>query len=167
MEIVQSLLVHEVILKHKTALDQMRKGLSILELLAEIEKSPEKFQSLFVHEDDDINAEFLISLLRLPDGSTCTPSVRNVVQMLMSFINNANKEVLCQFLCFVTGCKSNTAALTPGCVDVSVADVSDIFASTCLLELRLPSSFSNPEQFDACINAVIDTKTFISTFTTV
>ena len=97
---MQSLLVHEVILKHKTALDQMRKGLSILGLLEEIEKSPEKFQSYFVHEDDDVDADFIVS-----------PSVQNVVQLLFSFIKNAKKEALRRFLCFVTGCKSTTAAL--------------------------------------------------------
>ena len=143
----------------------MRKGLSILGLLAEVEKLPEKFQPLFVHEDDDVTAEFILSLFRLPGAST--PSVKNVVQMLLSYVKNAKKEVLCQFLCFVTGCKSNTAALIPGCVDVIVEDVPDIFASTCLLELKLPSSFSNLEQFEVCMNAVIDTKTKPSTFTTV
>lgn len=38
LQIVQSLLVHDVLLKHKAALDQTRKGLSILGLLAEIGK---------------------------------------------------------------------------------------------------------------------------------
>ena len=80
--------------------------------------------------------------------------------MLLEFINNAKKEVLCQFLCFVTGCKSTTAALRPGCVDVSVEDVSDIFASTCVLELKLPSHFNSSEQFKDCISAVIDSNTF-------
>ena len=72
---MQSLLVHEVILKHKTALDQMRKDLSHLKLSTE--KSPEKFQSYFVHEDDDVDADFIVSLLTLPDASS--PSVQNVV----------------------------------------------------------------------------------------
>lgn len=154
-----------MILKHKAALDQIRKGLSILGFLAEVEKSPEKFQSLFVHEDKDINAEFVKLLLRLPEAST--PSEKNVIQLLLSYISNANKEVLCQFLCFVTGCKSSTAALIPGCVDIIVEDVPDVFASTCLLQLKLPSSFSNLKQFEASINAVIDTKTSKSSFTTV
>lgn len=160
LQIVQSLLVHEVILKHKTALDQMRKGLSILGLLEEIEKSPEKFQSYFVHEDDDVDADFIVSLLRLPDASS--PSVQNVVQLLLSFMRNAKKEALRQFLCFVTGCKSTTAALKPGCVDVKVLDVPEIFASTCVLELQLPLHFSSCtfERFEACVNAVIGSDTF-------
>ena len=154
---MQSLLVHEVILKHKTALDQMRKGLSILGLLIlglleEIEKSREKFQSYFVHEDDDVDADFMVSLLRLPDASS--PSVQNVVQVLLSFIKDAKKEALRQFLCFVTGCRS-------GCVDVRVSDVPKTFASTCALELQLPLHFSSCtfERFEACINAVIGSDT--------
>ena len=117
--------MHDVIIKHKAALDQMRKGLSILGLMEEKshqrKKSHQRNSNLFVHKDNDINAKFVTSLLRLPDAST--PSVKNVVEMLLEFINNAKKEVLCQFLCFVTGCKSTTAALRPGCVDVSVEDV--------------------------------------------
>ncbi|XP_028412494.1 uncharacterized protein LOC114535330 [Dendronephthya gigantea] len=160
LQIVQSLLIHEVILKHKIALDQMRKGLSILGLLAEIEKSPEKFQSFFVHEDGDIDGDFITSLLRLPDASS--PSVQNVVQLLLLFIKNAKEGVLRQLLCFVTGCKSTTAALKPGCVSVCVEDIPDIFASTCVLELKLPLHFSSStfEQFEACVNAVIDSDTF-------
>lgn len=38
--------MHDVIIKHKAALDQMRKGSSILGLMEEMEKSPEKFQPL-------------------------------------------------------------------------------------------------------------------------
>jgi hypothetical protein len=157
LQIVQSLLMHGIFLKRKAALDQMRKGLSILSVLEEMEKSPEKFQPLFVYQDKDIDANFVISLFRLPDESVS--SVKNFVEMLLAFIRKANKEMLCQFLCFVTGCTS-TAALTPGCVDVSVEDIPEIFISTCVLELRLPLHFSCVEQFDTCISAVIGSSTF-------
>ena len=127
--------------------------MSILGLLEEIEKPPEKFQSYFVHEDDDVDADFMVSLLRLPDASS--PSVQNVFQLLLSFVKYAKKEALCQFLCFVTGCRS-------GCVDVRVLDVPEIFASTCALELQLPLHFSSCtfERFEACINAVIGSDRF-------
>ena len=50
--------------------------------------------------------------------------------MLLGFIENAQEEVQCMLLGFVTGYKSATAALNPGCVNVSVDNTPNIFAST-------------------------------------
>lgn len=48
--IVQSLAMHDELLKHKAVLDQLRKRLSILGVLEEIEKSSSKFEHIFVHK---------------------------------------------------------------------------------------------------------------------
>ncbi|KAJ7354986.1 G2 M-phase specific E3 ubiquitin protein ligase [Desmophyllum pertusum] len=125
LAVVQSLVTHEVLLKHKGALDQFRKGLGILGVLEEIERAPRKFEHLFVHQDNAISSDFVKSLLRLPNSTN--PSVVNVTQMLLSFIDNAKENVLCMFLGFVTGCKSSTTALRPGCVNVTVEDTPTIF----------------------------------------
>lgn len=86
--------------------------------------------------------------------------MQNVVQMLFAFIDNTKQEALVKFLCFVTGCKSSTSALHPGCVHVTVEDTPDIFASTCTLQLKLPQYCSNYAQFEASLNAVIDSTSF-------
>lgn len=106
--------MHDVILGYKAALDQLQNRFTYISVK---------------------------SLLRLPGAST--HPVRNVVEMLLSFIENAKKEVLCKFLCFVTSCKSSTAALKPGCVHVSI-DVP----YTCVLELKVLLHFISSEQFD-------------------
>lgn len=158
LAVVQSLVIHETLTKHKGVLDQFRKGLAILGLLEEIEKAPTKFEHLFVHQKGDINADFVKSLLRLPDSTN--PRVINVTHMLLTFIASATEDVLCKLLGFVTGCKSATAALLPGCVNVTVEDTPNIFASTCTMELKLPLHFSGFAQFDACLNAVLGSSTF-------
>ena len=49
LEIMQTLILHSTVLKHKAALDQFRKGISILGLLSQIEKNPLKLKhSLFI-----------------------------------------------------------------------------------------------------------------------
>ena len=147
---------HESLIKHKVVLDQFRKGLTLLRLLEEIEKEPRKFEHLFVHQKGQIHKEFVQSLIRLPDSTN--PSIVNVTQMLLSFISSANEDVLCKLLGFITGCKSVTAALRPGCIRVTVEDTPNIFASTCTMEFKL--HFSSSEQFDASLNAVLDRSSF-------
>ena len=149
---------HESLIKHKVVLDQFRKGLTLLGLLEEIEKEPRKFEHLFVHQKGQIHKEFVQSLIRLPDSTN--PSIVNVTQMLLSFISSANEDVLCKLLGFITGCKSVTAALRPGCIRVTVEDTPNIFASTCTMEFKLPLHFSSSEQFDASLNAVLDSSSF-------
>jgi len=131
--VVQSLVIHESLIKHKVVLDQFRKGLTLLGLLEEIEKEPRKFEHLFVHQKGQIHRDFVQSLIRLPDSTN--PSIVNVTQMLLpvSFISTANEDVLCKLLGFITGCKSVTAALRPGCIRITVEDTPNIFASTCPL----------------------------------
>ena len=63
-DIIQTLILHNVIVKHKAALDQVRKGLSTLGLLCEIEKEPSKFRNLFVHEEENISASYVKGLLK-------------------------------------------------------------------------------------------------------
>lgn len=158
LAVVQALVYHETLIKHKGVLDQFRKGLAILGLLKEIEKAPSKFEHLFVHQKGEINADFVKSLLCLPHSTN--PRVISVTHMLLSFIASANEDVLCKFLGFVTGCKSATSALLPGCVNVSIEDTPNIFASTCTMELKLPLHFICFEQFGACLNAVLGNSSF-------
>ena len=58
-EIMQCLIIHDTILKHKAIVDQLRKGLSILGFLNELEKAPAKFEHFFVHSGDDVSSDYL------------------------------------------------------------------------------------------------------------
>lgn len=83
-----------------------------------------------------------------------------MLHTLLSFIVSANEYVLCKLLGFVTGCKFATAALRPGCVNVTGEETPNIFASTCTMELKLPLHFSGSAQFDLCLKAVLDSSSF-------
>lgn len=122
-------------MKHKAILDQLRKGLSILGLQKELERAPDKFEHLFVHKDDE---------------------VQHVVQMLYAFLQNSSKDVLLDFLCFVTGSRSSTSMFVPGSIGLSIGNTESIFASTCTLELKLPSSFLTYSQFESAMKAVLN-----------
>lgn len=150
---MQCLIIHDTILKHKPTVDQLRKGLSILGFLKELEKAPAKFEHFFVHSGDDISSDYIKSLFKLPVSTDV--QVNNVVQMLYRFVEDATKEDLSKFLCFITGSRSSTSCLVPGSISISVVDADSIFASTCILELKLPSTFSHYSHFKCAIRAML------------
>ena len=157
-EVVQCIVLHNCIIKHKAILDQFRKGLSILGFLDKLEKSPKVFEHYFLHQGEEVTAEFVRGLLKMPDA--IGQEHARVIQMLLTFIENASTSTLADFLYFVTGSRSRTSVFLPRSVTASVADTDSIFASTCLLSLKLPSSFSNYDKFVSSMMAVVKGKTF-------
>ena len=117
-EVVQCLVLHDTILKHKAILDQLRSGLSILGFKKELEKAPAKFEHFFVHSSDEVSPAFVKSLLKPP--ATDDTQVKNVMQMLYSFIQNSSVDDLFDFLSFSTGSRSSTSIFVPGSIAVSV-----------------------------------------------
>ena len=81
---MQSLVLHETIVKHKAILDQFRKGLSILGLQRELERAPAKLQHLFVCKDDEVSVAYVKELLKPPTSSDAP--AQHVVQMLHAFL---------------------------------------------------------------------------------
>ena len=55
-----------------------------------------------------------------------------------------------------TECKLATVAFRPGCIKFSVEEISDISASTCKMEFKLPPHLSSSEKFDASLNTVLN-----------
>ena len=118
-----------------------------------MERAPQKFEQFFVHREEDISATYVKGLLRPPESSE--PAVCKAMQMLYAFIQNADQEELSTFLFFLTGSKSITGVFEPGCVTVSVENTQGIFASTCLLELHIPSGICSYVQFESSMRAVL------------
>ena len=75
--------------------------------------------------------------------------------MLYAFLQNSSKDDLLDFLCFATGSRSSTSMFVPGSIRLSVGDTEGIFASTCTLELKLPSSFSSYSHFESTMKVVL------------
>lgn len=142
LEVLQKLILHSTVLKHKAVLDQFRKGISIVGLLNEIEKNTEKFEPVFVHHSQTISSTFVKKLLKLPDESL-DASVKSAVKMLCEF----SLDDLSDFLIFTTGSKVNTGSMRPGCIKVSVDGTEGFFASTCSFELKIPALVPNSGDF--------------------
>lgn len=154
LQIMQTLILHNTVLKHKAALDQFRKGLNILGLLSEIEKSPQKFEQFFVHHEDNISPDFVKKLLKCPDTSL-DPVAQGAVNMLHDFIDTASKDDLSDFLSFTTGSMIATGGLRPECIKVSVEETQGFFASCCSFELKIPGSISDSKEFKLLLKSVI------------
>ena len=60
--VVQSLVIHESLIKHKVVLDQFRKGLTLLGLLEEIEKEPLGNSITFLSTKKSRSTKFLSNL---------------------------------------------------------------------------------------------------------
>ena len=101
-----------------------------------------------------MSVAYVKELLKPPTSSDT--QAQHVAQMLYAFLQNSSKDDLLDFLCFVTGSQSNTFKFVPGSKTLSVGNIVGIFASTCTLELKLPSSFSSYSQFESAMKAVIN-----------
>ena len=82
-------MLHTVLSKKKVVLDQLRKGLQMLNVLDEITKRPSLFESLFLSNPnaDDVTAEKVISSLRF---SITEPSATR--DYLLQYINDCSKQ---------------------------------------------------------------------------
>ena len=148
---MQTLILHNTIIKHKAAMDQLRKGLSTLGLLHEIEKDPTKFEKLFVHEEESISSLYVKGLLKIEEASRDKVQL----QMLYKFIENADQKELATLLAFLTGSSSSIGSFSNGCIKVSVESIQGFFASTCMLELSIPSHIESYSHFESSIRAVL------------
>ena len=153
---MQTLILHATIVKHKAALDQLRKGLSNLGLLDEIQKNPDKFKMFFLHEEEDISSSYVKGLLKIEEASIGKPQV----EMLFNYIEHASKENLAALLAFLTGSRSGIGSFSNGCIKVSVENIQGFFASTCILLFHLPSTITNYEMFASSLSAVLKGRKF-------
>jgi len=169
LDVVQSLITYSVLTKKKVLLDQMRKGLMVLDVLPQIQKHPELFEHLFVDKVDQITPEYVLELLDLRDENDSIPAKRccqmlsdavRCCQMLSAFIQNSEETDLSDFLQFVTGSPTVTGTMVPGCIKVSCTDTDSFYASTCLMELKVPLQFSTYKEFESTLRMVLKGKSF-------
>ena len=79
---------------------------------------------------------------------------------LLLFIENASKEMLANFLCFVTGSRSCTSVFAPGSISVHNGNAEAIHASTCTLDLKIPIGFSDYIHIENSMVAVMRGKMY-------
>lgn len=154
-------MLHDILVKRKSILDQFRKGLSILGVLKELEHNPSLFEECFVYQGGLTN-EFVINCLHFEDSEDDEDSAQEgqVFQMLQTFVRNLSVDNLKDFLKFVTGATEVSMSTLPHRISVSCHDSESIYASICLLELKLPKHFPNFAAFDLAMTTVIKGKSF-------
>ena len=95
LNVVQSLLTFNVLTNNVSMLDQMRKGLSLLGLLEEIEKNPNLFEHFFVHQGSRFTPAYVKELLTIKecctDGATVEDAER-YIRLLFSFIETVMRK---------------------------------------------------------------------------
>ena len=96
LKVMQTLILHSTVLTHKAALDQFRKGISILGLLSEVEKHPLKFEPFFIHHDENISPAFAKKLLKVPDASLDLVE-ESSIDIVYEFVDTASKNDLSDF----------------------------------------------------------------------
>lgn len=90
--VVQCIVLHNWIIKHKAILDQFRKGVSIRGFLGKLEKSSRVFKHYFLHKGNEATAEFVRGLLEMPD--VVGQEHARVIQMLLTLIHRKCFNVL-------------------------------------------------------------------------
>ena len=91
LDVLQSLMIHDILVKRKSVLDQFRKGLSTLGFLAEMERNPSLFEEFFVHQGV-LSNDFVISCLHFQESRDLEAIGDRVYQMLQTFLRNLSLD---------------------------------------------------------------------------
>ena len=118
----QSLITFNVLTKNVVLLDQMRKGLSTLGLLKDIEKKPTLFEHFFVRQGSQLTPDYVKELLNFGTSGLEDETNSTLEQLLTTFIDGCNEEEHSDLLAFVTGTCFQTSALVPGSVRVEFTE---------------------------------------------
>ena len=118
LDVLQSLIIYDILVKRKSILDQFRKGLSTLGFLAEMEHNPSLFEEFFVHQGV-LSNDFVISYLHFQESRDLETSGDRVYQMLQTFLRNLSLDGWKNFLKFVTGTSEVSMSNLPHRISVS------------------------------------------------
>ena len=133
-------MLHIILVKKKAILDQFRKELSIPDLLDEIQRKPEMFEECFVYQGI-LSNNSVAGSLHFPASED--KNTQRVFQLLQTFIKNCNADALDDFVRFMTGTRCSPKSIIPWHITVSCESINSIFASTCLMGLKLPNHVRN------------------------
>lgn len=89
--LVESLMLHTILSKRKVLLDQLRKGLQVLNVLEEASKRPLLFESLFVGSEENLTPEKLKASFSLPAEDMNEDQVQTMAYFLQ-FVDESPQE---------------------------------------------------------------------------
>lgn len=89
--LVESLMLHTILSKRKVLLDQLRKGLQVLNVLEEASKRPLLFERLFVGCEENLTPEKIKASLSLPAEDMNDDQVQTMAYFLQ-FVDESTQE---------------------------------------------------------------------------
>lgn len=95
---LRNVIMHDVIGKRKTVLDQFISGLKMLDFHKEMKKHPRLFECLFVHSTSALNAQKVLNVLLFEEDQD-----NNTKNFLKHYITQSSSEKLEIFLEYTTG----------------------------------------------------------------
>jgi len=128
------MIVFDVLVKRKVALDQLRNGLSTLGVLEAIQKYPNVMVKYFVEDMGSLTAEKMLGRIEFVNGN------ENNKKTFENVLKSFNLQFLKKFLVFVTGGESLSSIPGTQNIQVKLVNASSIFSSTCTFELMVPFS---------------------------
>jgi len=89
--LIQDFILHDTLLKSKSALEQLAAGLQSVGILRYIRLFPQKFEDIFTHKGDtELSASSVMGIFRFPECPNVT--VKRVMEMLEKFIRESCPE---------------------------------------------------------------------------
>ena len=137
-------MVHYVLGKRKLSLDQMRKGLELLNVLSQIKEHPSLYAKIFTAQDEYTNDE-VISLLQF-DNSDDAICIGNFKE----YIKRATFDTLQKFISYVSG----STFLPRKKIVVSFSTRSGFFGGTCTFKIECPI-IRNSEEFFCALDSIL------------
>jgi hypothetical protein len=149
--LAQDFILHDALLRGKSALDQIAQGMIDVGVLSLIRLFPVEFETLFTHQYEDVTAAVLLDLMRFPESMNEKEVV--TAAWLAEFIKTSDTEELCRLL---TGSEQLPAAgYSPGYMSVNFIDSDAIIGATCQLKLTLPTNFNSYDDLKRSLLAVL------------
>ena len=146
------MIIYDVLIKRKPSLDQLRTGLGILGVLDAMKKNPASMAQYFVYPKKKMTPSDLMNKVDFDDETSLEQQ-----QLFENVISSYSHEMIEKFLVFVSGTNNLCRFSQDQRICVKFTDAPSIFASTCTMEVNIPSQVKDILLLRSSLEAVIDT----------
>ena len=155
---LQSLIVHDIILKRKVSLDDLRKGMELNGFLSLVRKNPTLGRQMLTYT---INMDKITPQSLLQNVEFCVDVNMEEKTTFSDTIMRMKENDLENLIQFVTGAR-DLSLLGRTKIQVEVKDQAGVFASSCTFKLILPqrSFHSTDALYQVLLAAANESHTF-------
>lgn len=139
MRVIQSLIVHDVLVRRKASLDQIRKGLQTSGVLGILRQNYHLAENLFLSSTtNEVSAKNFLECIIFDTSNSQHRCV------FSDAIKEMSEEELSKLYIFITGSTDYVADLS---ISLTFKDAPSVFVSTCTYELIIPISATSSVSF--------------------